>query len=78
MVMAEGLRVDSKSELCPHHELTHPQQRTVYFPAVHQTDRETASPDLSISISNTVLIPSGSKEAASFASLSLETDRRLR
>lgn len=52
-------------------------ERCISFPAVHQTDRETGSPDLSTSISNTVLIPSGSKKTASFASLSLWRNRRL-
>lgn len=51
------------------------EQCCISFPAVHQTDRETLSPDLSTSISNTILIPSGSKEAASFASLSLGRNR---
>ena len=52
------------------------EQCCISFPAVHQMDRETLSPDLSTSISNTILIPSGSKEAASFASLSLGRNRR--
>lgn len=63
----------------PHHELTQPQTpqyRTVYLSQQHIRHRETGSPDLSTSISNTILIPSGSKEAASFACLLLGPNRR--
>lgn len=69
--------VDQTSWPC--HELTQPQtpeSRTVYLSQQHIRHTEkTGIPDLSTSISNTILIPSGSKEAASFACLSFGPNR---
>lgn len=70
LLVDHGVESKPDRELAP--ALKMPPHRSVRLSQRHiRREENGASPDLSTYIRNTILIPSGSKEAASFACLSL-------